>query len=68
MPHRTTQPYDLNKTLAPPLTWAKAACAIVGRRLHASTDAIAAQLGWDVTITHWGLGRVYHDSRFGELP
>ena len=65
MPYRTTRPPDLGKALPRPLTWAKAACMIIGRRLHAVPDAIAARLDWEVTVTHWGLGREYRDRRFG---
>ena len=48
MPYRTTQLPDAGKALARPLTWAKIACAIIGRRMHTVPDAIAARLDWDV--------------------
>ena len=67
MPHRTTQPTHPGKALGPPLTWVKAACMIIGRRLHAVPDAIASQLDWQVTPTHSGLGREYRDSHFDRL-
>jgi hypothetical protein len=65
MPYRTTQPPDPGTALFWPLTCAKTACTSTGRRLHAVPDAIATRLDWDVTVTHWGLGRVYRDRRFG---
>jgi hypothetical protein len=63
MSYRTTQPTRVGKTFTWPLTWTKAACTIIGRRLHAVPDAVAVRLGWEVTATHWGLGRVYRDPR-----
>lgn len=67
MPHRTTQPTHSGKAPGPPLTWVKAACMIIGRRLHAVPDAIASRLDWQVTPTQWGLGREYRDPRFDRL-
>jgi hypothetical protein len=64
MPQRTTQPTTAGKRLAWPLTWIRAGCTIAGRRLYAAPDATAARHGWQVTATHWGLGRVYRDPRY----
>jgi hypothetical protein len=65
MPHRTTHPTDPSKRFAWSMSWVKAACTTMGHRLHATSDAIAARHGWQVSPTHWGLGRVYRDPGFG---
>jgi hypothetical protein len=64
MAYRTTHPTDPSKLFAWSYSWLKAACTIMGRRLHATSDAIAARLDWQVTSTHWGLGRTYRDPSF----
>jgi len=61
-PYRTTHPTSASN----PLSWIKAAFTTIGRRLHAGPDAAARRLGWHVTSTRWGLGRVYRDPRFGQ--
>jgi hypothetical protein len=65
MPNRTTHMPCPGRVATRPLTWARTACTITGRRLHAALDVMSAPLDWNVTATHWGLGRVYHDRRFG---
>jgi hypothetical protein len=68
MAHRSTQANQ--KTffnLTPPLTWMRSSLTALSQRLFAGNDTAARGLGWQVTVTHWGLGRQYRDRRFDVL-
>src|SRR5450432_1695669 len=56
-----------NKSALPPAAWLARLLNGVGQRLHARTDAMARQHGWEVTQSNGGLRRRYRDPRFGSL-
>jgi hypothetical protein len=56
-----------NKSALPPAARLARLLNGVGQRLHAGTDAMARQHGWEVTQRNGGLGRRYRDPRFDSL-
>jgi hypothetical protein len=56
-----------NKPSSPLVAWLARHLNAIGQRLHAETDAMARQRGLEITQRNGGLGRSYHDPRFGSL-
>ena len=49
------------------LSWLAALPRRLGDRLFAMNDAEAYWRSWQITCTHGGLGRRYHDPQFGRI-
>jgi hypothetical protein len=56
-----------NKPSPTLVTWLARSLNLNGQRLHAETDAMARQRGWQITQRNGGLGRRYRDPRFDFL-
>lgn len=68
MAHRSTLRSTSNFIgRALPLTRPRSRLTALTERLFDDTDTVARELNWQVTATHWGLGRRYRDSRFDAL-
>ena len=56
-----------NKPSPSLVAWLARRLNAIGQRLHAETDAMARERGWEITQRNGGLGRSYRDPGFGSL-
>jgi hypothetical protein len=62
MPHRTT--HSDHCKIYSLLLKLQSRLSAIARRVFGGPDADARRHGWQITVTHGGLGRRYRDARF----